>query len=192
MQINTPEEAEDYIKSKGFEIQLGQAYSIFSCGCVVYKERAFYIWKRFPKGEKNEFEKKGINTRCCREHKTAGLYLGSFKKCSCGSMLFSKKNVRSGGTCPVCNAHFRALKAIRNRKPSRRNLNKRDLSRTDCKSRGACLVKYDGYDTLPCKGCLDYIKGGIEADIALQGCWGLNKYDETEYEEASHLDSLSL
>jgi len=184
MQINTPEEAEEFIRKHHLKLEEGKAYALFSCGCLM-DDTELYTYIHYIKNEKK------ITARGCPVHKEKGLFLGRVKQCGCGALIFSEKGrVKSGFTCPKCR---NSVRKRRRPKSKYENTELLDLKRIDCKFRSMCLDKYKSrYQVLPCKGCHDYIGGGIEADVARQGRFGLNKYDETEYGESGRLDSLSL
>ena len=176
--IKTAEQAAEFIKKHGVVPQPGRAYKLYTCGCVL-QGRSYYrsIFK------KTEYQE---NKKFCPVHKLKGEFIGSFKKCGCGKMYFSKTvTLRNGDTCPACRNTRRKdrtkKRVIINNIPVKSkfwNKDLRDPDRIDCKFRQKCLDKYlNRYQALPCKNCRHYWPREIEEEISKQGGFGINKYE---------------
>ena len=164
IELKTPKEAENYLKSINYNIQNGEPYAIFACGCVTHNQHAYYL--QIKKSKKNPVAK---NIRACKKHKYQGLYLGTFKRCNCGGLNF-KKFVKAGATCNFCRKKYVNKYHYDYSKRSKfRNANLRDVSRINCKFRSKCIIKYDKYDAIPCKGCRHFWDVGVTYDINKQG-----------------------
>jgi hypothetical protein len=149
MQIETPEQAKEYIESKGIQIIPGKAYNVYKCGCV-------YLDDEDPNRMK-WFADKKHTTRCCPEH-ISGL-LNKFKLCKCGQTYFSSR-VQASEKCSSCyGIKIKIPGQYKGKAKARsklKNIHLQDLERWDCSGRSECLDEFFKHQCTPCLGCEKY------------------------------------
>ena len=134
---------------------------ICGCGCINTNDQMTLV--------RISGSKKNINRKRCTKHKDSekGNIVSRLITCDeCGKEIEFSARGGIPATCTKCSRPL-LLEKMRDRakkyynKGDLKNISKRnghlaDPDRRDCSRRHECLDKYDGYDALPCLGCLDY------------------------------------
>lgn len=141
-------------KAKIKEVQ-GTVYNFYSCGHVFAREDD----KRTVKCSKNNKGQNRAQRICpiCWENlgKKEQLIF-KYKKCtSCGAVHIGKK-LQESICCNRCSAARKAKKGEDPDWEIYSNGHLADPTRCFCIHRRKCIIKYDKYDTLPCKNCKQF------------------------------------
>lgn len=140
-------------------LEFGSCYNIYECGCVIKNPKPYY--KQFPST--------GTRKICCpnckaKEGQDPKKLITKYKICSCTNQQIGYRIVKST-TCKACyNKHAHANNTGERLKL--RNGHLRDPERSDCKNYlTSCIIKFDGHDAVPCKGCNNYVIQHGNVDI---------------------------
>ena len=153
------------LKKAGIEIQIGEAYNFYDCGCIINN-------KNDENRLKHNFDTHQRVRACpyCDEE-GVGFLVTKYKKCQCG-MEFNSKGVHASFFCNKCPNSLRTKGIIKVKIEieygikldfqKRFNGDFQDSERWNCLFRDNCAWYYREHDAVPCLNCELYIKQDLD------------------------------
>lgn len=131
--------------------------------------------------------KNGVSKKCFKVSRKGNIFKTRISICDCGVKMIAKKLKSSA--CGICR---KTGKRVINYKPGDKSLTKKEVAEkrsinllkfeekcreiTDCIHRlSICLIKYQNEQFLPCHGCKDYVKLGIEGVLQVVDGFNVEK-----------------
>ena len=160
----TLQEIHQKLKKAGIEIQIGEAYNFYDCGCIINN--------KIDKNRLKHNYESHQRVRCCPDcdGKGVGFLITKYKKCQCGAE-FNSKGAHASVYCSKCPNSLRSKGIFKKKEKEpllkldfqqKSNGDFQDSERWNCFFRDNCVWYYRVHDTVPCLNCELYIKQDLD------------------------------